>query len=464
MEFKLDLESIKKDYKYKTEENIIANKFNLTHSQCNRLRLLPYAANDKKIVLNFEGVIGELSRIICDKKLKNKFNVDEFIENVSEEIEEFKGENSKQIFKEIIKTIFVKNDKLTDFNIKTMNYVVSYNSEEKYAMFLFSIFFDEEIKKSIKECYMKKEENILNRLVLKALSELINEKYSIKEYKCYIPYIKEVFKKDVLYLIRDEELYKDSIKRLLEYYNFFYVSQLCFKLNEFENAEIDKIEPLYFTLSWETTSKNRTAYKFGYEKLKDSMKSLFSHAITLELLNHNNLNKQLGYRELVDLLSVDVNNNVSEEIKELIKSYKERVCDKNWSEFRYIKKSEDKVIDAIHELFETIEFQFVNSGRSRAYEAYRNWFKRFVEENFGKRRGALGYNLNLTEEDIILLTKICINVNEKLRVNVLFGEFEKRGVFLDRDSKNKVIQLYEKLNILEKKSDSGDAQYVRSIL
>ncbi|HBI7101806.1 TPA: DNA phosphorothioation-dependent restriction protein DptG, partial [Clostridium perfringens] len=27
-----------------------------------------------------------------------------------------------------------------------------------------------------------------------------------------------------------------------------------------------------------------------------------------------------------------------------------------------------------------------------------------------------------------------------------------------------IIQLYEKLNLLEKKSDSGDAQYVRSVL
>ncbi|WP_010250378.1 DNA phosphorothioation-dependent restriction protein DptG, partial [Acetivibrio cellulolyticus] len=33
-----------------------------------------------------------------------------------------------------------------------------------------------------------------------------------------------------------------------------------------------------------------------------------------------------------------------------------------------------------------------------------------------------------------------------------------------RDSKYKIIEIYEKLNILEKKSDSGDAQYVKSIL
>ncbi|HBL5328060.1 TPA: DNA phosphorothioation-dependent restriction protein DptG, partial [Clostridioides difficile] len=36
--------------------------------------------------------------------------------------------------------------------------------------------------------------------------------------------------------------------------------------------------------------------------------------------------------------------------------------------------------------------------------------------------------------------------------------------YFDRDSQSKVVELFEKLNIIEKKSDSGDAQYVRSIL
>ena len=62
------------------------------------------------------------------------------------------------------------------------------------------------------------------------------------------------------------------------------------------------------------------------------------------------------------------------------------------------------------------------------------------------------------------MTKICINNNKKIKLKNLFDEFELRGLFFDRDSKTKIIQLYEKLNLLEKKSDSGDAQYVRSVL
>ena len=70
----------------------------------------------------------------------------------------------------------------------------------------------------------------------------------------------------------------------------------------------------------------------------------------------------------------------------------------------------------------------------------------------------------MTEDDIILITKICINNKGRMKLNKLFDEFELRGIFFDRNSKAKIVLLYEKLNLLEKKSDSGDAQYVRSVL
>ena len=51
-----------------------------------------------------------------------------------------------------------------------------------------------------------------------------------------------------------------------------------------------------------------------------------------------------------------------------------------------------------------------------------------------------------------------------MRLNCLFAEFERRGVFMDATTREHVIAYYEKLNIIEKKSDSGDAQYVKGIL
>ena len=72
--------------------------------------------------------------------------------------------------------------------------------------------------------------------------------------------------------------------------------------------------------------------------------------------------------------------------------------------------------------------------------------------------------LAITEEQLVLMTKVTIGKNEKIRLNDLFKGFEQRGLFFDNTSKDCIVEFYEKLNLIEKKSDSGDAQYVKSLL
>lgn len=458
--YNLDFEKIGATFKFKDN--------GLTHAQGNQFKLLPYAANEKTLVSNFNGVVGAFSRIICNKELKSEFNSTEFTENIVDEIGEFEGTASKELFRDLVKTMFINNDSLVDFDIKTINYITSTNADEKIGKFLYSVFFDEKLKPLVMQHYDRSTENILNRLVLNALPELKDKEYLDEKYKCYLPFIKELFMKDFKFLIENEELYKSSIKRFLEYYYMFYVSQLAMKLSEFEKADLAKPDTIYYTLNWESTSKHRTAYKFGWELLKSNVDLLFSHAITLEFLNHHGLDEQLGYVEFYDLFNCDDCDEIENEIEELCQSYISRRKDGIvWDDFSVKREnSGNKAFDKVYKLYEAIEYQFDNktSTRGRANQAYNNWFVKFVHENFSKQRGSLGYNLNLNEEDIIFMTKICINNNSKLKLSLLFEEFEKRGMFFDRDSKIKIIQLYEKLNILEKKSDSGDAQYVRSIL
>lgn len=465
--YKLNLVEIKKDFKFKPEDKIVQGAYNLKHKHCDKIKILPYTTKKENIVLLFDGVIGAFLRMVCNKKLKSTFVVEEFIDNVTEEIGEFEDEDTRKSFRNIIQTMFINNDKLIDFDIKTINYIEASTYDESIAEFLFSLFMDDELKILINKLYNKETNNILKRLVLNALPDLEDSEIKIKDYKCYIPFIKELFRKDFMFLMSNEELYKNSIQRFLEYYNMFYISQLSMKLSQFEKADLNSPDPLYYTLNWESTSKNRTAYRFGFEKIKKSICTLYSHAITLEMLNYHNLNKQLGYVEIFELIKTDNNITIKDDIRNLIKEYKEQIGDIKWEEEKVIeRKYNNEIFDMIYKLYDAINFQFIKSkgNRNDLYNNYKNWAVKFIEKNFGKARGSLGYNLNLTEEDIILLTKICINTNQKLKVSVLFKEFEKRGIWFDRDSQTRIIQLYEKLNLLEKKSDSGDAQYVKSVL
>ncbi|MDO4925607.1 MAG: DNA phosphorothioation-dependent restriction protein DptG [Turicibacter sp.] len=458
MNYNIDIEGIKDTFKF-TEKG-------LTHKQGVKYKLLPYVANEKTLVSEFSGVVGAFSRLISDKKLSGNFELQIFLEEVADQIAEYEGDNSKEVFKDIVRTIFIDNDNLVDFDIKTINYIASSSSDEKIATFLYSVLFNEDIKEDVKKHYDREVDNILYKLVLNALPKLKNDKRSIGEYKCYLPFVREQFIKDFKFIISKEDLYKDSLKRFLEYYYMFYVSQLVMKLDEFDNADLTKPNKLYYTLDWERTSKTRTSYQFGWEKIKNNTVSLFSHAVVLEMLNHCNIDEQLGYKDLAELFENQDENMLSHELEELIELYKKQLSDIKWENLKYSDIDKGvKPFDSVHKLFRVVKYQFENSSsRSRANDAYRNWFVRFVQNNFAKRRGQLGYNLNITEDDIILFTKICINNNEKVKLNTLFEEFEMRGLFFDRDSKMKIIQLYEKLNLLEKKSDSGDAQYVKSVL
>ena len=456
--FKIDLNGIRETFKFSNS--------GLINKQGVNYKLLPYAANEKSLVEEFSGVVGAFSRIISNKELRDKFEVEIFINDVADRIGDYQDDLSKEYFKDIVKTMFIDNGNLVDFDIKTINYIFSTVADEKIANFLYSTLFDENIKSRVNKYYDRKIDNVMYKLVLDSLPELKDKVISIGEYKCYLPFVRDQFIKDFEFLISQEELYKDSLKRFLEYYYMFYVSQLVMKLEQFEKADITKADKLYYTLDWEKIGKTRTAYQFGWEKIKNSTTSLFSHAVVLEMLNHNEINDQLGYKELAEIFNNMDEKEIESQLNELINeyiSYAKHV--KNWDGFKYENKEcNANGFNLVKKLFSVIRYQFENSSRGRASDAYKNWFVKFVQNNFGKRRGRLGYNLNITEDDIILMTKLCINNQKKLKLNELFKEFELRGLFFDRDSKQKIVQLYEKLNLLEKKSDSGDAQYVKSIL
>ncbi|WP_144029313.1 DNA phosphorothioation-dependent restriction protein DptG, partial [Paenibacillus campinasensis] len=65
---------------------------------------------------------------------------------------------------------------------------------------------------------------------------------------------------------------------------------------------------------------------------------------------------------------------------------------------------------------------------------------------------------------LLFLTKIMIKDETKIRLKKLFEEFGLRGIIFDRDTQTAIIEYFEKLNLLEKKSDSGDAIYVKAFL
>ena len=96
-------------------------------------------------------------------------------------------------------------------------------------------------------------------------------------------------------------------------------------------------------------------------------------------------------------------------------------------------------------------------------DKYGKNFEDLASDHFVKSRGSIGNVLNVKHEFLLLITAVSVK-DKRIPLNELFNEFEKRGIALDRYSKKEVMTVFDNLNIIDKKSDSGDAQYVKPIL
>ncbi|MDK2562218.1 DNA phosphorothioation-dependent restriction protein DptG [Romboutsia sedimentorum] len=470
MQFIIDEQKFKKDY------GIDNNS--VKHSTAKNIKILPYTTKyekkHKEQIESFNSCIGEFCRLIYNKKLNNEEvnlkDIDIFIKDVES------NSSDKIVLKGLIKNIFFdENDNMNTFHPKLLNYInmpkSDYNST--LAIFLYDVLLNnedgKEIKEKINQCFDYKPDNVMELLILNNLPELKNDKEYLQNYKCICSNVSKLFKIDLEFILNDPELFTNEFQSLLEYYYFFYVSQLSIKLSRFFDSNRESTEEIYFNLDWEATSKSRSSYILGWKMLESNLKSLFSHANTLEILNINNIKDSrydyIDINQMIDQLSNEEKLEFTDSLKSIKSQYKKVIIDVKWDEFKQVEKySDDPMKQEIYDLFKCIDYQFIKGGRLPRYTAYRNWFEEYCKSNFLRRRGSLGYALNITQERLLFITKLCIKDKEKIKLKDLFEEYKKRGIYFDRDSQSKIVDLFEKLNIIEKKSDSGDAQYVKSIL
>lgn len=236
-------------------------------------------------------------------------------------------------------------------------------------------------------------------------------------------------------------------------------------LDQFGNGDHEKLETLYYALDWEKVSKNRSCCTEGWDKLANNISRMFSHAITLEILNQNN-DKMMDYVDFKSLADQgeDLDSEIANEIRRAEKIYISYIGDcKKFDTIPEIPGA-NKTDSAIRHLFESVLLQFNETDRSRASQFYAEKFSEFCKTRFVKNRKKSGLVLNLTERDIIFLTKLALRNEEKIRLNELYTQYELRGIYLDTTSKALLQEFFTKLNLIDKKSDSGDAQYVKRIL
>lgn len=442
----------------------------IIHRTGNKFKLFPFVTTSNSTpVEELSQLVGTFLCRIEGKRL-GVVIADDLIEELISETD-VQG-SDKNMFSDTMKRLFFDNNRqLKPMNLQMLSYVPHKSvSEEKIAEFLVDVLGDKTRLKVLLGQAKEKEmlfANVLERLVLRHLKSG-NERVVEND----IPYfrvvysLRDVFEEDFQYVLEKQDRVREYLISLLEFYFFSYTAQTSLQLDRFMQGERNQNIPLYFCLDWEKTSQSRRCFTDGWRRLQSSIRKIFAHVVTLEILNHTESEShRVDYIGLKEILNQDPTreNEISEKIDEMTQLYRQSITD--CEDMRKLTKynNKDLVSASVEFLFNSVKLQFEKTSRLKPYNLYADNFERFCYK-FLKNRGRNGLMLSLSEEVLIFLTKISTKNQEQIRLKDLFEEFEKRGVFLDNVSKEQIAIYYEKLNLIEKKSDSGDAKYVKRII
>lgn len=430
--------------------------------------LFPYNTKDQsdKILSDFDGIFGAFLQDIYSVQAPNEISRDAIIDEICKEVSFDNNPVTKNKFVAMLKELYFDDEhNLKRTCLNTYKYINCAKNVSKISEYIVGTICDKEV---VMEKLLEHSDvytNILDKLVESHLPKLSPKKIS-KPYLQLFPQIKELFTNDLLFLIGNSNTEFPDFIQLISYYYFFYTSQVILRLEDFCQST-EEIKPMIFCMNWEKTSRNRDCFHKGWHRIENMLNTMFAHAVLLEILNQTGSEKKYSYKDVLNEYNASSNeekNEIFSCIENIKRNYREKFAPEEGFQYGGINYIQGNLESLLRGFFEDIALQFQKSTRERANEAYKKGFYLFCKNNFLQNRKRNGLMLVLNEEQLVLFTKIIIGNKQKIRLNELFKEFARRGIGMDRQTQECVVEFYEKLNLIEKKSDSGDAQYVKGIL
>ncbi len=466
MAYQLSVESFNKTFAVKEDGT------SLKHNCGKRYKLFPFIANNNiESVRGLQQIVGRyLSQIQGKEPIP--ITADELIKKLRDDPDNSIQLGMGEVFDQVVRHMFFdKTGTLRPNNLKLIEQIPCEESRERrLADYLVDVLGDlAHLKYSMDmaESRIDLQNNALEKFAISKLSFKPFVKKEEEKYQRVSNAVVHQFESDFEYILSSRSRTRDYLIPLLEFYYFAYTAQAILQLNRFLEGNRDKCVPLYFCLEWEKTSQSRLCFTQGWNRLQDAAARMFAHAVVLEILNQTEDGTiPVDYIVLNELANSEPgeDDRIAEQIRVLTDRYRKARSEcAEMNDLHRIEASGTATAAEVKFLFDSVKCQFENTDRVRPYNSYAKQYTDYCEK-YLKNRGRSGKMLNLSEETLIFLTKVCIKDQEKMRLNDVFSEFELRGVFLDNHSKSEVMRYYEKLNLIEKKSDSGDAQYVKRIL
>lgn len=280
-----------------------------------------------------------------------------------------------------------------------------------------------------------------------------------------LSYVKKSFNEDLKWLMSlDSSVVIRHIHLFLHFYICYELLQSIPKLT-YKNRNTEKKEPFYFILQSEKASASHDGVRNWKEKMpKGLLDKIFGHSQALDILN-SVLGRSVGfYKEIIDSLvqtPFEENKDACESLLNIYQKEKRNVFSNRSSESASIGEI-DTSVSSYEEFVKKLEQLCVGLQSPSYISRMRKKIIDILTIRFLQlRRG--NYVLVLDNEMLLFLIAM-ITKSKRVKVEDMYNKFNEYGIIFNLGTKTAIESYLLKLNLLDRKSDSGEAQYVKIVL
>lgn len=296
--------------------------------------------------------------------------------------------------------------------------------------------------------------NPYERLILanaKRLDELKSKENQFQFIK--VDELQSKFTSDLVNILDSRQFFDEHIDTLLAFYYFTYSVKLIASVERTDHNS-SEFKPYYALESERLSQSRRAAGSHSFRTLRISAKNLL---VETDVLDYINILLDRDYMFLPDIMALtgSERTNLEYELRVFITQF-------NYGMQEYkIDHLEVETAD-LSELIRLLRLLLTKNMKLETLSRYMKSFDEIAKLDFVKTRGRLGKTFNVSDELLITLVGVVLG-KQKMMLNDFFHELEVRGIYLDRSSRDHLVELLNDRNLLEKMSDSGDAQYVKPL-
>ena len=339
---------------------------------------------------------------------------------------------------------------------------------KKIADYLVSMFNDAKI-----DLKVRGSNNLFLEVVAGALAnnifEIRSDETSSKSYT--IPaFVRDAFTADVKWLLDQNEQTKVKyLHLLLHFYACYGVTQTIFLLSSDRSKPEDSLTPvkLYFILASEKASLNHDAVKFGWPKKiqeQRTLEKLYGKMQALDIVN-SILGDRVGfYPEVLQALGetpFEENREVLEYVLRAYESEKTNLLHERTTERDRGMTDFDPAVSSYEEFIHKMERCCVEL-QSKDYKRIKKKITDLMHMRFLSSRR--GNDVLVLDNEMLSFLIVLMTRGEKMKLEDMYKRFNCYGMLFNRGTRSAIEEYLLKLNLLDRKSDSGEVQYVRAVL